>query len=202
LSPEASVAAVRFPSFSVPLEGPDPVEPSPVPGLDLRAVRDTAFAEGVAQGCAEGAAAARAEWTPRLVALASAMEAASAALGQRRDELATEIGAHLAEIVVALARKVLDRELMTGEAAVRATAQQLARRLTAGGVVGVRVDPAVADVLTAWRGTGGVIGDVAVRADVTLGPGDFVIETDAGFLDGRVATQLEEAARLLAEPTS
>jgi hypothetical protein len=36
----------------------------------------------------------------------------------------------------------------------------------------------------------------------SLGAGDFVVETDAGFLDGRITTQLAEAARMLAEPTS
>jgi flagellar biosynthesis/type III secretory pathway protein FliH len=189
---------VRFPSFATPRPAADPVPVARPSAEDLRAAREAAYAEGRA----EGRAAAFAEWTPRLDALAAALEAAGTALRQRREELATELGAHVTEIVLTLARKVLDRELTSGEAPVRATAEQLARRLTAGGAIGVRVAPGVAEVLTAWRGTGVALGDVVIRADASLGAGDFVVETDAGFLDGRIATQLAEAARALAEPTS
>ena len=35
---------------------------------------------------------------------------------------------------------------------------------------------------------------------VTLRPGDWIIESDGGILDGRLAVQLEEAARILMEP--
>ena len=199
------LATVRFPSFSAPRPVAEPA-PAPVAARssadDLRAAREAAYAEGLAQGRAEGRAAAFAEWTPRLGALADALEAASTALRQGREELATELGTHVTEIVLMLARKVLDRELASGEAAVRATAEQLAQRLTAGGgAIGVRVAPAVAEALKAWRGTG-ALGDVVIRADASLGAGDFVVETDAGFLDGRISTQLAEAARMLAEPTS
>ena len=198
------LATVRFPSFSAPRPVAEPA-PAPVARSsadELRAAREAAYAEGLAQGRAEGRAAAFAEWTPRLGALANALEASSTALRQRRDELATELGVHVTEIVLMLARKVLDRELASGEAAVRATAEQLAQRLTiGGGAVGVRVAPGVAEALKAWRGTG-ALGDVVIRADASLGAGDFVVETDAGFLDGRITTQLAEAARMLAEPTS
>ena len=199
--PESSVSVVRFPSFAAPFEAPDPVAPRS-PREDRRAVRQAAYDEGLAQGREDGRAAALAEWAPRLAALAAALEAAGSALRQRREQIADELGAHLAEMVLTLTRKVLDRELAIGDATVRATAEQLARRLTADGVVGVRVSPAVAEVLTAWRGAGGSLAAVAVRADASLGLADFIVETDAGFLDARVATQLAEAARLLAEPTS
>jgi flagellar assembly protein FliH len=201
LSPEAAVTSVRFPSFAVAPGAADPVFPRPVVE-DRRAARQAAHAEGLAQGRAEGRAAAFAEWSPRLAALAAAVEAAGHALRQRREALAEELGAHVTEIVITLTRKVLDRELALGDAAVRATAEQLARRLTAGGAIAVRVAPAVAEVLAAWRGAGGPLGDVAIRADASLGGADFILETEGGFLDGRVATQLAEAARLLEESES
>jgi flagellar assembly protein FliH len=202
LSPEAAVTSVRFPSFAVAREAPEPVAPPRPIVEDRRSARAAAHAEGLARGRAEGHAAAFAEWSPRLAALAAALEAAGHALRQRREALAEELGAHLAEVVLTLTRKVLDRELAMGDAAVRATAEQLARRLTAGGAIGVRVTPAVAEVLAAWRGAGGPLGEVVVRADASLNGADFIVETDAGFLDGRVATQLAEAARILEEYAS
>jgi flagellar assembly protein FliH len=201
LSPEAAVTAVRFPSFVAPRAPADPVAPLSVAD-DRRAAREAAFAEGLAAGRAEGRAAALAEWAPRLAALARALEAAGATMRQQREQLAAELGAHVADIALVIARKVIDRGLATEEAAVRATVGQLARRLTAGGALGVRVAPDLAEALAAWRAAGGTLGEVVVRADASLGRGDFVVETEAGFLDGRIATQLEEAARILAEPTS
>jgi flagellar biosynthesis/type III secretory pathway protein FliH len=40
---------------------------------------------------------------------------------------------------------------------------------------------------------------VRVEPDPELGPGDWVLQTADGFLDGRVESQLEEAWRLITE---
>jgi flagellar biosynthesis/type III secretory pathway protein FliH len=103
-------------------------------------------------------------------------------------------------VAVRLARKVIERDLADGEEAVLGAIAPVVRRLAQGAAIAVRVAPDVADAMKAWRGNTAPFAGVAVQADATLRRGDWIIETEAGFLDGRLATQLDEAARILTEP--
>jgi flagellar biosynthesis/type III secretory pathway protein FliH len=67
----------------------------------------------------------------------------------------------------------------------------------------VRLAPDVAQALRAWVETSerrAALHRVTIHADETFARGDWVIETESGFLDGRLDTQLTEAQRLLSEP--
>jgi flagellar biosynthesis/type III secretory pathway protein FliH len=163
-------------------------------------VRESGWKEGVARGREEGRAAALAEWSSRLAALAAALERTIASVGAERSRLAAEVAETVPAVAVRLARKLIERELAGGEDAVRRALDPVLRRLAQSAVTAVRVAPDVAQALEAWRGDASALAGVAIHADGTLSPGDWIIETDAGFLDGRLATQLDEAARILTEP--
>jgi flagellar biosynthesis/type III secretory pathway protein FliH len=67
----------------------------------------------------------------------------------------------------------------------------------------VRIAPATLEALDEWRRSeegAKVLGPtVRLEADPALGAGEWLLQTDDGFLDGRVESQLEEAWRLLGE---
>jgi flagellar biosynthesis/type III secretory pathway protein FliH len=195
------VRVARFPSFPLPDESGTP--PAPSPAELTEAMRESGRREGLVRGRQEGRAAALAEWGPRLAALAAALEQALSIARAERERLAAEIPEVVPRAAVHLARKVIERELTHGEDALRAAVERVVRRLTQGDVLSVRVSPDVAEALAAWRGASDqplTLARLAVVADAGLGRGDWIVETDAGFLDGRLATQLAEAERLLAEP--
>jgi flagellar biosynthesis/type III secretory pathway protein FliH len=203
LSAETVVKPARFPSFPE-LEERDPLLTRPRSAAEeAEAVREAARCEGLAHGRQEGRAAALADWAPRLTALASALEEAITVARAERERLAAELVETVPHVAVQLARKVIERELADGEDAVRAAVAAVARRLAQGGGSIVRVAPDVAQALDAWRGEGdqaaAALAGVVIQADEGLRPGEWMIETEGGVLDGRLATQLEEAARILTE---
>jgi hypothetical protein len=59
--------------------------------------------------------------------------------------------------------------------------------------------PGVESWLHAADGAAAAGSGVRIEPDPALGPGDFILETNDGFLDGRVESQLEEAWRLVTE---
>jgi flagellar assembly protein FliH len=203
LSAEVVVRSVRFPSFSF-VEEPAPAPPAlPTAVQELATAREAGHRDGLARGHEEGRAAALAEWAPRLEALAAALEQATAVARAERERLAADITETVPRAAVVLARKVIERELADGGAALRAAVDPVVRRLAQGGATAVRLAPDVAEALVAWREEGdrpSSLAGVTIHADASLGRGDWIIESDGGLLDGRLATQLEEAGRLLTEP--
>jgi flagellar biosynthesis/type III secretory pathway protein FliH len=202
LSAETVVKPARFPSFPE-LEERDPLPTGPRSAAEeAEAVREAARREGLARGHQEGRAAALADWAPRLTALAAALEEAITVARGERERLAAELVETVPHVAVQLARKVIERELADGEGAVRAAVAAVARRLAQGGGSIVRVAPGVAHALDAWRDQGdeaAALAGVVIQVDEGLRPGEWMIETEGGVLDGRLATQLEEAARILTE---
>jgi flagellar assembly protein FliH len=202
LSAEVAVERARFPTFT---DGAGPVDPAPAAAAKLRAARETARGEGFARGREDGRAAILIEWEPRLAALAAALERATTAAREHRERLAADLEQALPRVVLLLAGKVIEREVMSGEDPLRAAAGQVARRLATVSAVALRVAPDVAEALAAWQreaAAGAAFRDVLIHADPTLRRGDWMVETDAGFLDGRIATQLEAAWRVLVEPAA
>jgi flagellar assembly protein FliH len=209
LSAEILVRPARFPSFLASEEVTTPSVPPPRPPVVAQAneaelVREAARREGLARGHEDGVAAALAEWTPRLTALAAALDETIATVRAERERLAAELTDALPEVALDLARKVVEREeLATAAGDVRAALAPVVRRLAQSGGAALRVAPDIAAALQAWRGevdAPPAIAGVTIRADESLRRGDWIIEMDGGLLDGRVATRFAEATRVLLEP--
>ena len=198
------IRSARFPAFSA-ADGPEAVARAAVGARadEAELARETARREGLVRGEEQGRAAAIADWAPRLTALAAALEQTLATVRAERERIAAEMTETIPQVALELARKVVERELVSGEDPVRAAIEPVTRRLAQTGSAAVRVAPDVAAAFEAWRGepdspTG--MAALTVRADESLRRGEWIIETDGGFLDGRLATKFEEAARLLMEP--
>lgn len=194
------------PLSSVSLWDPGAERSAPV-DAELESRRAQARAQGLeegrAAGRAEGRAAALAEWSARLQALAVALEQAARALSARRLELAAEVDRRLPALALLLGEKIVRQELGHSATAAQTTIRALSERLAGcGQAVAVRLAPPVVEAFEAWRGSAPPTSSppgLRVEADPSLGAGEWLIETDDGFLDGRIASQLESAWRAVSE---
>ena len=193
------------PDHSPPLrEARGPLVPPAPPAATVERAREQARAEGLEAGRVDGRAQALAEWAPRLAGLAADLEAAARALVAKRIELAAEVDRVLPRLVFSLARKVLHGELSQPETPLRTAVRAVSERLAAcDRPVALRLSPEAAAALGAARqsATDPEFTSLALRVDPdpTLGPGDWLLETEDGFLDGQVEAQLEAAWRLWEE---
>jgi flagellar biosynthesis/type III secretory pathway protein FliH len=171
---------------------------------DVEAQRARGRAEGFAEGRREGQAAACEEWRARLAAASAALEAVTHALIVHRSELAAEVERQLPRLLDRIVRRVLHQELASTETAARAVIRGLAQRLAGGErPVVVRVAPPLVEALEHWRQAapeGGATPALHIEAGPELAPGDWMIDTGEGVLDGRVEAQLDAAWSLAAEP--
>jgi flagellar biosynthesis/type III secretory pathway protein FliH len=160
--------------------------------------------EALEAGSREGRAAAYAEWTGRLGEVAAALEQAGRLLLSRRAELAEELDRGLPRLVLALTRRVIEREVAADDPVVAAGCRNLGERLLGKDQpVAVRLHPRSAETFEAWRRQAGDLPlggrAVTIEADPALALGDWMLDTGDGVLDGRIDSQLDEAWRLVVE---
>jgi flagellar biosynthesis/type III secretory pathway protein FliH len=199
--------AAVFPSFGATRK-PAPAEPRADARVPSTAAADALVERARREGFEAGAREARAQTLAtvgrRLGDAAEALALAARELDARRAELAADLERELPRVVLALVEQVLCREAVTGATLAREAVVACAARLKGGeGGVVVRLHPATASAFEAWRvGADGPGGQVALRVetDASLGPGDWLVETADGLVDGRRASRLETLRRLLLEP--
>ena len=147
--------------------------------LAAEAARAAAEAEGLAVGRAEGLA----------VAAATMVRAAAV-----RDRWLAEARGEALDLALEVARRLLGRALAADPAVVRGAAAEALAAARGRRRLVLRLHPAAAAALhgegTALAALAGVP-SVALEADPSLEPGDAVVETEAGGVDGRLATRLE-----------
>ena len=215
-SPELqSGAAARphvFPSFAsrprgeaaAAPESARPRQPAAPTPEEIEAIEEGARGAGFEAGRREGRAHAHAEWADRLEAGGHMLEEAATRLLKARVEMAAEVERQWPRLLFALARKVLSQELGVSQTAAQTVIRGIGERLAGcERPVTVRLAPDAVPGVESWLhaadGAAAAGSGVRIEADPQLGPGDFILETDDGFLDGRVESQLEEAWRLVTE---
>ncbi len=174
---------------------------------DLRVREALAGAEAEARRVVAEAEAAR----ERIVAEATeagrweGQARAAAALARaalERDRILAAAEREVAALALAVARKVLGRELrLEREAVIDLAATALAEARTRRKVV-LRVSPADAPAIHASEGRLGALlarAHLQIREDASLAPGDAVVDTEAGRIDARVETQLASLGRAIEE---
>jgi flagellar assembly protein FliH len=115
----------------------------------------------------------------------------------RSSSLAT--AAELIRLAVAIARRVVRRELTLDPDAIAGLVKAALEQLAVHEVIRVRVHPEhEADVRTCLAGAGRA-GDVEVTGDAALERGSAVFETVRGSLDASAETQLAEIERGLTD---
>jgi flagellar assembly protein FliH len=156
-------------------------------------------AEARAAGLREGEAAARtratAEVQPVLEKLARSIED----LAQIRGRLRKQAEGDTIKLSLAIARRVLRRELAIDHDAMRGLVMAALEKLQAQEICRVRTSPAQAAAVTACLREGASNAKVEVIPDGSLQPGGVVFETNHGNLDASVDSQLQEIERGLAD---
>lgn len=156
-----------------------------------QAARAAALAEGEAAGRARAAA----ELQPVLQRLARAIEE----IGHLRARLRREAEADMLQLSLAIARRVLRREMAVDPDAMHGLVLGALEKLQARDICRVRVHPSHAAQLSAWLLPLAGAGPIDIVADASREPGDVIFETARGNLDASVDSQLQEIERGLAD---
>ncbi len=150
--------------------------------------------QGFAEGEMQGRKGAEVEFQPMLERMSQSV----ATLAEMRPRLRHEAEADVVQLAIAIARRVLHRELNVDASALQALVQVALSKIDRQEVFRVRVHATqVEPIRSALARFGRSAIDVV--ADTMCQPGGLIFETNRGQLDASVDTQLEEIARGLAD---
>jgi flagellar assembly protein FliH len=155
-----------------------------------RAARQAGYAEGQAAGRAQAAA----EHQPMLEKLAAGIRE----IAGLRPCLLREAHADLVELSLAIARRILHRQLSVDPGALDGIVGAALEKLAAQEIRRIRVHPEMEPGIRRALEHAGR-GGLALTADGTLAPGALLVETNRGKLDASLETQLSEIGRGLAD---
>jgi flagellar assembly protein FliH len=151
----------------------------------------TAHAKGFQEGQAAAHESAYAESVPIIERLGRSLQE----LAEMKPRLRREAESDVVQLAVAIARRILHRELTVDAAAMRALVQVALARLSQQEVYRVRVHPGQAEaVRSALEGR-----SIEVIASQDREPGALIFETNRGKLDASAQTQLDEIQRGLTD---
>jgi flagellar assembly protein FliH len=150
----------------------------------FEAGRRTGFAEGETSG----AAAARREWEPALERVARTIADLSTYPARFRKHSEPEI----VKLSMAVARKILRRELQVDPHALAGVVKALLDTLNSSEVLAVRLAPLDLEWMQASLEKLGLPQAVQLIADKTLARGAVLVETKRGTVDAGIETQLTE----------
>ncbi len=154
-----------------------------------------AHRRGFAEGEAQARQAAAAQFQTAIEGLArSAVETAAL-----RPRIHREAEADMVRLAVAVARRVLRRELTVDPEALLGLVKAALDKLDLRELNRIRVHPAAAPLLERTLGGAALPARIEVLADASLEPGAAIFETGRGTLDTSVETQLVEIERGLTD---
>jgi flagellar assembly protein FliH len=154
-----------------------------------------AHAAGVKEGEAAGRRSAAAELQPVIERLSRAIEE----IAGLRPRLRREAEADLVKLSLAIARRILRRELLVDPDALHGLVLAALEKLQAQEICRVKVHPSLAASVTACLRKAPAGALVEVAADASAPPGAVVFETGRGNLDASIETQFQEIERGLTD---
>ena len=158
---------------------------------ELTQAKQSAFQQGLEQGRAEAASAIRDS--------AQKLATTLAELIAFKRKLRSDAELEVVKLSLAVARRILNRELATDPDALEGVVHAAISKLQNRDVWQIRVSPQGAEMTNACIDRAGLAGSIKVVVDSALQAGDLLIETPAGELDASINTQLQEIERGFAE---
>jgi len=149
---------------------------------------------GLREGQAAGRAQAASDLQPVLEKLAAGIQE----IASLRPRLQREAQAELVALALAIARRILHRELSVDPAALDGLVGSALEKLAGQEICRVRLHPELEAGVRQALARAGRSG-LEVRADATLERGAVLVETSRGRLDASLETQLAEIGRGLAD---
>jgi len=188
LSGLAAVRAAAAPDRPVFEEtAPAPIESQP------DAIERDAFSKGFSQGERAGAEAAAKRGEAMLRRLTDSIEE----LATLREQMIHQTERQMVQLALAIARRVVHREISLDQDLLVAMARVALERLGENAQVTVRLNPEDFEATAAarsaqWTGT-----HVTVVADARVGRGGCRVESEFGAMDAGADAQIQEIARAL-----
>ncbi len=158
---------------------------------ELKRREQEAFEAGYRKGAAEGHQQAAAQLKPVLEGFAGTIRE----LQQLRRRMRREAERDLVQLSVAIARRILHRELTVDPGALLGIVKAALERLESQEVDRLRVHPADLELVGGFLQQAGLAERLQLVGDARLGRGGAVLETAQGQLDASLETQLEEIQR-------
>lgn len=167
----------------------------PRPGDDLEEKIRAAHQQGVQ----EGQAAARNEMNAQIDAMNLRMARAIEEMSGLRKRFRHEAEEDVVSLALAIARRILHRELTMAPDALLGLVKAALEKMEAREVHSVRIRPEDAPMVKQFLDKMGLPQKVEVVADPGLERGAAVLDSSRGALDASVETQLQEIERGLAD---
>lgn len=168
-------------------------QPHPEESVEARV--KAAYDRGVAAGEATAEQRAGALAAPVLANFGSIVQELAAARKHAREEAEGS----MVKLALAIARRVLHRELTTDPEAILGLVRSGIDKLSAREIHKLRLSPGDARIVQDNRGDLAIPQGVEISADAGLPPGSAIFDTLRGELDLSVQTQLEEIERGFAD---
>jgi flagellar assembly protein FliH len=180
-----------------PSAAPKPLEPSPE-ALERERQWEQKLREAHAAGLREGEAAGRAKATAEVQPVIEKMGRTIAEISSLRGRLRREAEADLVRLALAIARRILRRELAVDPDALHGLIMGALEKLQAQEICRARVSPSQVALLKKCLEQANA-GGVEIVSDPSREPGSVIFETERGGLDASVESQLREIDRGLAD---
>lgn len=185
-----------------PVPVPDVPPPPPDPAVQVAELErqwQARVAEARAAGLREGDAAGRQRAAAEVQAAIERMSRAVSEMAGLRAQLRQDAEADTVKLALAIARRVLRRELAADADALKGVLLAALAKLQGQEVSRVRVHPAHGALVSECLRTVASGHTIEVVADQTRELGDAIFETQRGNLDASVETQLTEIERGLTD---
>jgi flagellar assembly protein FliH len=171
----------------------------PAPPVQTRQTDDEQLRQAVQRGYLEGEAAARAALEEPARAASAELLRAVAGLAEMRAAIYKEAQADLLRLAMAIARRIVHRELLVSPDILESIVSVVLEKLDRQEVHCVRVHPAMAVRLDQDLKNLSQQRAILVAPDPTLAPGACIFETGRGNVDAGIDSQLGEIERGLAD---
>jgi flagellar assembly protein FliH len=154
---------------------------------EVRQARERAFLEGQ-QSASD---AAKAEVQPLLEKLLKSC----AEVSEMRAKIRRETEADIVTLTIAIAKRVLRRELSVDPEAIHGVVKAALEKIQTKEICLIRMHPDHVAQARAFFAKSGLTTGFEITADAGLQPGGLIVETKRGNLDASVETQLKEIER-------
>ena len=191
------VAAKEPAPATAPVKAPEPDPAERIAALERE--WSARVAEARATGLREGEAAGRQRANAEVQAAIERMSRAVAEMAGLRAQLRKDAEADTVKLALAIARRVLRRELAADPDALKGVLLAALAKLQGQEISRVRVHPSHAALVSECLRSQAAGQTIEVLADHTRQPGDAIFETQRGNLDVSVETQLAEIERGLTD---
>jgi flagellar assembly protein FliH len=177
----------------------DSVAPCPAPCGQTNETIEQRIKEAHAGGVREGEAVGRKRAASELEPVMERLERTIAELGGLRARLRREAESDLVRLALAIARRILRRELAVDPDAIHGLVLGALEKLQGQEIFRVRVHPAHAGIVSGSLSQMAAGAPVEVVPDASRELGTVIFETDRGNLDASVESQLREIERGLSD---